>query len=42
MEKREMNLTNQIRDKDTLEASIETMRGDIASFNARLKVTSGF
>jgi DNA repair protein RAD50 len=41
MQMRENNLTNQIRDKDTLEASIETMKSDIASFTTRLKVTEG-
>lgn len=38
MQIRENNLTNQIREKDTLIASIETMKKDIASFTARLKV----
>jgi DNA repair protein RAD50 len=42
LQMRENNLTNQIRDKDTLEASIETMKADIVSFTARLKVVHGF
>jgi DNA repair protein RAD50 len=42
LEMKESNLKNQIRDKDTLEASIEAMKNDIASSNARLKVTEIF
>lgn len=39
MRLREINLTNQIRDKDALETSISQMKQDIITFSARLKVT---
>ena len=39
MQMKESNLKIQIRDKDTLEASIETMKNDISTFTTRLKVT---
>jgi DNA repair protein RAD50 len=42
LEMKESNLKNQIHDKDTLEASIDAMKNDIASSNARLKVTEIF
>jgi DNA repair protein RAD50 len=39
---RASNLTNEIRDKDTLEASIEAMKNEIVTCTARLKVAKGY
>lgn len=38
MRMRENNLTNEIRDKETLQASIVQMKQDIESLAAKLKV----
>lgn len=39
MEKKENTLSNQIRDKDSMEARIVTMTNEISALNARLKVS---
>lgn len=42
MEKKENSLSNQIRDKDTMEDRIVVMTNEISLLNAKLKVSSFF
>jgi len=39
MEKKENSLSNQTRDKDTMEQRIVTMTDEITAFNSQLKVS---